>query len=105
MSNARTIARTALVAGFAVLAPGAAPLFSQSEGEATERRERCYGVSLEGENDGIGDESAPGTATRDFQGDAWVWVTPGECPILPLPAQADGTPRRGAPVPLERDRS
>lgn len=67
--------------------------------------ERCYGVALAGENDGVGDEDAPGTSTVDYQGDAWVWVDAGACLIMPLPTQPDGTPRRGALEPLDRDGS
>lgn len=65
--------------------------------------ERCYGVSLAGRNDGVGTDEAAGTATRDYQGDAWTWAPAGRCPVLPLPPQADGTPRRGAYLPLARD--
>jgi uncharacterized membrane protein len=65
--------------------------------------ERCFGVSLAGRNDGVGETEAPGTATRDFQGDAWTWVPAGRCTTLPLPPQPDGTPRRGAYQPLDRD--
>lgn len=66
-------------------------------------RERCYGVALAGENEGIGEGSAPGTSTRDYQGDAWVMVPAGTCTRIALPVQPDGTPRRGALEPLERD--
>lgn len=86
------------------LAASVAPAPAQHSG-LREGQERCYGVALRGENDGIGKKPSAGGATRDYQGDAWVWVEQGECTILPLPDQADGTPRRGAPVPLERDRS
>jgi uncharacterized membrane protein len=39
----------------------------------------------------------------DYQGDAWTWVPAGACLTMPLPAQPDGTPRRGAHEPLDRD--
>jgi uncharacterized membrane protein len=67
-------------------------------------REKCFGVAPAGGNDGIGDEESPGTSRVDFQGDAWIWVPAGTCLTMPLPVQPDGTPRRGALEPLERDR-
>ena len=66
-------------------------------------KERCYGVAAAGANDGIGSADKPGGATVAFQGDAWVWVPRGTCLTIALPVQPDGTPRRGALQPLERD--
>ena len=66
-------------------------------------REKCYGVGLAGGNDGIGRKESPGGATVNYQGDAWKWVNQGACPTIVLPAQTDGTPRRGAYEPLDRD--
>jgi uncharacterized membrane protein len=74
-------------------------------------RERCYGVALAGENDGLArfapdhveETEAAGSARVDYQGDAWVWLPAGTCLTLLLPDQPDGTPRRGAPEPLTRD--
>jgi uncharacterized membrane protein len=76
----------------------AAPLWAQDS-------ERCFGVALAGENDGIGAREDPGSSTLDYQGDAWVAVPPGTCATRPLPPQPDGTPRRGALQPLDRDRA
>jgi uncharacterized membrane protein len=67
-------------------------------------REKCYGVAPAGQNDGVGAREAPGTSTVDYQGDAWTWVPAGACLTMPLPVQPDGTPRRGAHEPLDRDR-
>ncbi len=66
-------------------------------------KERCYGIARAGANDGIGDAATPGGSTVNFQGDAWVLVPRGTCLTTPLPVQPDGTPRRGALRPLERD--
>ncbi len=66
-------------------------------------QERCYGVALAGKNDGIGDTASAGASTVDYQGDAWVMVPSGTCVTMPLPVQPDGTPRRGALEPLDRD--
>lgn len=71
---------------------------------AAETRERCYGITPAGENDGLGDAETPGTSRVDFQGDAWVWVAAGDCLTIALPVAADGTRRRGALEPLDRDR-
>jgi uncharacterized membrane protein len=72
---------------------------------AQQPMERCYGVARAGANGGVGDREAPGTSTVDYQGDAWTEVPQGSCQTMPLPAQPDGTPRRGALEPLDRDRS
>jgi len=67
--------------------------------------EKCYGVSLAGENDcaaGPGTTCA-GTSTVDWQGNAWTLVPAGTCTEIELPAMADGTPREGALEELDRD--
>jgi uncharacterized membrane protein len=71
---------------------------------AAQDQERCYGVAPAGLNDGIDEREAPGTSTVDYQGNAWMWVPAGTCLTMALPVQPDGTPRRGAPQPLDRDR-
>ncbi|MEM8570166.1 MAG: DUF2282 domain-containing protein [Pseudomonadota bacterium] len=67
-------------------------------------QERCYGVALAGENEGIDDLSAPGSSTTNYQGNAWIMVPQNTCGRIVLPVQPDGTPRRGALEPLSRDR-
>jgi uncharacterized membrane protein len=67
-------------------------------------QERCYGVARAEQNDGLDRREAPGSSTVDYQGNAWVLVPSGSCLKLPLPVQPDGTPRRGALEPLDRDR-
>ncbi len=50
-------------------------------------KERCYGVTLSGENDckaGAG-TSCQGTSTSDFQGDAWAYVPKGSCELIITP--------------------
>lgn len=62
--------------------------------------EKCYGVSLAGENDcaaGPGTTCA-GTSTVDYQGNAWTLVPEGTCTSMELP---DG--RMGSLEALERD--
>ena len=67
--------------------------------------EKCFGVSLAGQNDcaaGPGTTCA-GTSTVDYQGNAWTLVPTGTCTEMELPAQADGTPRTGSLEELSRD--
>ena len=67
--------------------------------------EKCYGISLAGENDcaaGPG-TTCSGTSTVDYQGNAWTLVPTGTCETIELPAQADGTPRMGSLEELDRD--
>ncbi|MEM9968841.1 MAG: DUF2282 domain-containing protein [Pseudomonadota bacterium] len=68
-------------------------------------KEKCYGISLAGENDcaaGPGTTCA-GTSVTDYQGNAWTLVDAGTCESIELPAMADGTPRQGSLEELDRD--
>ncbi|THH35771.1 DUF2282 domain-containing protein [Aliishimia ponticola] len=68
-------------------------------------KEKCYGVSLAGQNDcaaGPGTTCA-GTSVTDYQGNAWTLVDSGTCDSIELPSMADGTERKGSLEPLERD--
>ena len=50
-------------------------------------KEKCYGVSLAGENDcaaGPG-TSCAGTSTTDYQGNAWTYVDAGTCLDIETP--------------------
>lgn len=50
-------------------------------------KEKCYGVSLAGQNDcsaGHG-TSCAATSTTDYQGDAWVLVEKGTCTSIKTP--------------------
>ena len=76
--------------------PTAAPLLAASIAAAlamaagaaqAQEQERCYGVSLAGENDcaaGPG-TSCAGTSTLDYQGNAWTLVPAGTCAEMMLP--------------------
>lgn len=49
--------------------------------------EKCYGVALAGKNDcaaGAGTTCA-GTASKDYQGNAWVLVAKGTCTTIKTP--------------------
>lgn len=72
---------------------------------ADSHMEKCYGVSLAGDNQcaaGPGTTCA-GTSTVDYQGNAWTVVPAGTCATMELPAMADGTARMGSLEELDRD--
>lgn len=63
-------------------------------------KEKCYGISLAGENDckaGAGTTCA-GTSTVDYQGNAWTLVPSGTCESIELPGD-----RKGSLTELSRD--
>ncbi len=62
--------------------------------------EKCFGVSLAGENDcaaGPGTTCA-GTSTVDYQGNAWTLVPAGTCTTMEVPGD-----RMGSLEELDRD--
>ena len=89
-----------------ILATAVASAVAGIAGNATaQENEKCYGVSLAGENDcaaGPGTTCA-GTSAIDYQGNAWTLVPAGTCGEIELPAMADGTERMGSLEALERD--
>lgn len=89
----------------AVVGAVAAALASNTLPAAAKSKEKCYGVSLAGQNDcaaGPGTTCA-GTSTVDYQGNAWTLVDAGTCTEIDLPQTADGSARQGSLEPLERD--
>jgi uncharacterized membrane protein len=90
----------------AVASALAAALTTQIAGPASaQAKEKCFGVSLAGQNDcaaGPGTTCA-GTSTVDYQGNAWTLVDAGTCTEIELPAMADGTERSGSLEELDRD--
>ncbi len=97
MSNA---VKTLAVAGAV-----AAALAAQTSGASAQSKEKCYGVSLAGQNDcaaGPGTTCA-GTSVVDYQGNAWTLVNAGSCDAMELPATPDGTARQGSLEALTRD--
>ena len=63
-------------------------------------KEKCFGVSLAGQNDcaaGPGTTCA-GTSKVDYQGNAWKLVPKGTCETMDLPGG-----RKGSLTALERD--
>ena len=72
---------------------------------AAQAQEKCFGVSLAGQNDcaaGPGTTCA-GSSKVDFQGNAWKLVPAGTCVTMEKPAMADGTKRMGSLTALDRD--
>lgn len=89
----------------AIAAAAAAALTAHTNAAAAQEQEKCFGVSLAGENDcaaGPGTTCA-GTSTVDYQGNAWTLVPAGTCMDIELPAMADGTARAGSLEALDRD--
>ncbi|WP_164659951.1 DUF2282 domain-containing protein [Tropicibacter sp. Alg240-R139] len=89
----------------AVAGAVAAALAATTTTVSAQAKEKCYGVSLAGENDcaaGPGTTCA-GTSTVDYQGNAWTLVDAGSCETMELPAQADGAARKGSLDAQERD--
>jgi uncharacterized membrane protein len=89
-----------------VLATAVASAVAGVAGTASaQANEKCFGISLAGENDcaaGPGTTCA-GTSTVDYQGNAWTFVPAGTCESVELPAMADGTERMGSLEELDRD--
>ena len=82
--HSRTIAVTA--AALAAFTAGAA--LAQDKGASIKGdKERCYGVSLAGQNDcaaGPGTTCA-GTSRTDYQANAWKYVPKGSCAAIKTP--------------------
>lgn len=80
MTMKSTLGLTATLATTLAMLAGTTAL---AEGE----REKCFGVSLAGENDcaaGPGTTCA-GTSTTDYQGNAWTLVPAGTCTTIETP--------------------
>ena len=94
------ISNTLIVASAVATAVAGVATTAAAEGD-----EKCYGVSLAGENDcaaGPGTTCA-GTSTVDYQGNAWTLVPAGTCGDIEVTAAADGTERMGSLEALDRD--
>jgi len=70
-----------------------------------QENEKCFGVSLAGQNDCAAGEgtTCAGTSKVDYQGNAWTLVPAGTCETMELPAGEDGMARKGSLTALERD--
>jgi uncharacterized membrane protein len=93
---------TAFLAGALIAAAHVASV--QAANAADMSKEKCYGVSMAGKNDcaaGPGTTCA-GTASLDYQGNAWKYVPKGTCEGTMLKAM-DGRDVKGSLMPLDRD--
>lgn len=99
MSKAtKTVLSGAVLAGAVAAAVAGVNLTGVSDAHAA--NEKCYGVSLAGENDcaaGPG-TTCQGTSTVDYQGNAWTYVPEGTCASMELPGD-----RMGSLEALDRD--
>ena len=89
----------------AVAASIVAALVSHATTATAAEQEKCFGVSMAGENDcaaGPGTTCA-GSSTVDYQGNAWTLVDAGTCLDIELPAMDDASARMGSLEALERD--
>ncbi len=92
----------ALVAATAASAQAAAPKAGQQAQKPaatdTTAKEKCYGVSLAGQNDckaGAG-TSCAGTSKVDYQGNAWKLVAKGTCTTIKTPKGAGSLTEKSA---------
>ena len=87
-----------------IIAGAFAAALSATAASAAEK-EKCFGVSLAGQNDCAAGEgtTCAGTSKVDYQGNAWKLVPAGTCTTMELPAAADGTARMGSLDALDRD--
>ncbi|MEQ8444241.1 MAG: DUF2282 domain-containing protein [Alphaproteobacteria bacterium] len=107
MSKSSKSLAVASVAGAVALAVSAAGGIATTA--HAQAQEKCYGISLAGENDcaaGAGTTCA-GTSTVDYQGNAWSLVPAGDCVKYGVEeAMADFElpgDRVGSLEPLDRD--
>ncbi|KFB09120.1 DUF2282 domain-containing protein [Nitratireductor basaltis] len=97
--SGKTALSAAYIAGSVAAALSAATLATATTAQA-QSKEKCYGVSMAGQNDcaaGPGTTCA-GTSKVDYQGNAWKMVDAGTCADIELPGG-----RMGSLEPLDRD--
>ncbi len=91
MSQTKTVLSSALIASAFASVIGAGVIASTTVASAAEK-EKCFGVSLAGQNDcaaGAGTTCA-GTSKVDFQGNAWKYVAKGTCTTMKLEGDRTG---------------
>ena len=94
----KSTASAAVVASAVAAAVAGVNLAGVTDAHAA--NEKCYGVSLAGQNDcaaGPG-TTCQGTSTVDYQGNAWKFVEAGTCESMSV---AEG--KMGSLTPLDRD--
>lgn len=86
--NRKLTSATLAVALSTAVAAAAAPASAGEKGD----KEKCYGVALTGKNDcaaGAGTTCA-GASRKDYQGNAWKYVTKGTCEKTASPTSPTG---------------
>ncbi len=106
MTDKTKVMSAAMIAGAVALAVSATAQVTPASAQA---KEKCYGISMAGQNDcaaGPGTTCA-GTSTVDYQGNAWKLVPAGDCAKYGVEeAQAEYElpgDRKGSLEALERD--
>ncbi|WP_150493265.1 DUF2282 domain-containing protein [Roseibium aquae] len=94
----------AVVAGAVATALGGLSVATPAHAQA---KEKCYGISLKGQNDckaGPGTTCA-GSSTIDYQGNAWTLVPKGDCVKYGVDGGEFALPdgRKGSLTELDRD--
>jgi len=87
MSTTRRTLSAVALAGALGTALGLLASPTPAAADETKEKEKCYGVSLKGQNDcaaGPG-TSCAGTAKVDYQGNAWKYVPKGTCTSIRTP--------------------
>lgn len=96
--STKTVLSGAVVAGAVAAAVAGMNIAAVTDAHAA--NEKCFGISLAGENDcaaGPG-TTCKGTSTVDYQGNAWTFVPEGTCASMELPGD-----RMGSLEELDRD--
>ncbi len=102
MKKSTMILASALLAASTLATVDVATVDVASAGQAG--KDKCYGISLAGENDcaaGPGTTCAA-TSTIDYQGNAWKLVPAGTCEITSI-TTADSRDITGSLEPVSRD--
>ena len=73
-------------AGSALALAGAMALLSAPAAKAEEAKEKCFGISLKGQNDcAAGAHSCAGSSTIDYDGQSFKLVPKGSCVSMTTP--------------------
>src|SRR3954471_21919917 len=98
--SAKNIISSLVLAGAvstALASLGVAGPLTKAEADAAvaAKKEKCFGVALKGQTACAGGPAPPcqGTATADFQGNAWKFVQGGTCASIELPGGKHGSLR------------
>jgi len=87
MNSTSVIAKATIAASFAAaLTITAAPVLAGPK-PPQPTKDKCFGIALKGDNDcaaGAGTTCA-GTASADYQGNAWKYVAKGTCATIMTP--------------------